>query len=131
MHELGLARWVRWIPRQTRHELIRWYNLSDAVLDQFLLGDYGGCAFEAWSCGKPVFLHLNSFSAFGQEDPPAVNVQTEQEIYDQLVTLTDSPDDLRQLGRKAREWVLKYQHGDALVGRYLACYRQILNGQMQ
>lgn len=129
VQDLGIEQWVQWIPPQQRHELIRFYNLSDAVIDQFVLGDYGGCAFEAWACGKPVLIYLESCREMFREDPPTINVRTEDEIYRKLIDSVENPDAFREIGMRARQWVLENLHGAVLVKRYISTYEQILESR--
>ncbi len=126
VHDLGIERSVNWIAPVRRHELVQLYNLADIVFDQFVLGAYGGCAFEAWACGKPVFMCLKSLGGFYREDPSVVNVRTEDEIYDKLVEYTEARETLRAVGANARRWVLENQHGEALMKRYISIYEQVL-----
>lgn len=126
---LGIASHVRWLAPVSRHELIELYGMADAVFDQFELGDYGGCAFEAWSCGAPVFMHLAGSRAMVQDPPPAVNVRTEDEIYRALLAYAADRPALRAIGARSREWVMAHLDGDVLMPRYIDAYRSILDGE--
>lgn len=126
VHDLGIADAVEWIAPVRRSQLVELYNVADIVLDQFVLGSFGGCAFEAWACAKPVFTYLESLERFYRRDPPVVNVSTEDEIYEKLVELTDTPGALEAIGAQARQWVLENQDGDALMERYISAYQRIL-----
>lgn len=126
VEELGIEDAVRWIRPRPRHELVTLYNAADLVLDQFGRGDFGAVAPEAWACARPVVINIKEHPDVAAEPPPALLAETEQDIYETLVARTVSRDELRALGMRAREWIMKYQHGDALVGQYIACYEQIL-----
>ena len=128
--ELGIERHVAWIAPVRQHELIQLYGAADAVLDQFLLGDFGGCSREAWACGKPVFVYLESSADMLGKEPPAINVQTEDEIYRALSDYAKDPRALRELGTASRAWVLENLHTDALAPRYIDAYREILGASI-
>lgn len=126
VEELGIAHQVQWIRPKKRHELVAFYNVADAVIDQFSLGDYGGCAFEAWACGKPVFLYLDLSGELSREDPAVINVRTVDEIHRALVEYTDGGDRLQALGAACRQWVLAHMEGSVLAKRYLVEYERTL-----
>ena len=128
VEELGIEDAVRWIPPVARHELVTLYNAADLILDQFGRGDFGAIAPEAWACGRPVVINLKRHPEFAVEPPPALLAETEQEIYETLVTRTTSREALRDVGVRSREWVMKHQHGDAVIPAYLACYERVLSG---
>jgi glycosyltransferase involved in cell wall biosynthesis len=129
VRELGIERRVAWIAPVVQHELIQLYNAADAVLDQFELGDFGGCAREAWACGTPVFIYLESAADMLGKEPPAINVRTEDEIYRALSEAAKDPRALRETGAASRQWLLENLHTDALAPRYIEAYREILGAR--
>ena len=126
VRELGIEPSVRWLPPLRRHELVALYGAADLVLDQFARGGYGGIALEGWACGKPVLIGLEDRSEFQDDPPPAVCVRTEDEIHDALVDLSASPERRTEIGARARAWILRHHHGDAVIKRYVACYESLL-----
>jgi glycosyltransferase involved in cell wall biosynthesis len=126
--ELGIQQHVRWVDPLGRYELVDYYNLADIVFDQFVTGAFGSCALEAWSCGTPVFIHLHDHRPWYPHNPPAVNVSTEQEIYEALMALCEDRRQLAALGARSREWVLQHHGGDPVIDRYIALYEEVLNG---
>ncbi len=126
VQQLGIERNVHWIAPQRRHQLVFWYNLCDIVIDQFIQGDYGGCAFEAWACGKGVLIHLESRRDMFPEDPPCLKVRTEEDIYQALLEGVRHPQMLHDIGKRARAWSLTHLHAEVVVKRYLSFYDQIL-----
>ena len=117
VEELGIQQHVRWINHVARHELIDYYNLADIVFDQFVVGSFGMGAVEAWSCGAPVFIYLHDHRPWYPQNPPAVNVSTEQEIYEKLIALCEDRQQLATLGVRSREWALQYHGGDTVIDR--------------
>ena len=123
---LGITHAVRWIAPQRRHALARYYNAADVVLDQFLNGTYGGCACEAWACGRPVFVYLERPEDYYEEPVPAINVRTEEEIYKRLLEYTADRRELEAIGRASRRWILEHKDGPRLIQRYIAAYERVL-----
>lgn len=124
--EMEIAHAVRWIAPQTRHALVAYYNAADLVLDQFLNGTYGGCACEAWACGKPVFVYLNRPEDYYERPAPAVNVRTEEDIYKRLLEYTEDRRALEAVGHASRQWILEHKDGPRLIQRYIAAYERVL-----
>jgi hypothetical protein len=61
-----------------------------------------------------------------KDEPPAVNVRTEDEIYRALVETTRAPQTLSELGRRSRQWVLENLHADVVLPRYVETYRTVM-----
>ena len=64
-----------------------------------------------------------------REDPPTINVRTEDEIHKKLIDCVENPDAFREIGARARQWVLKNLHGAVLVKRYISTYEQTLESR--
>lgn len=124
--KLEIEKNVQWVPAMPRYELIEYYNLADITFDHFIAGEFGGCTIESLSCGTPVFVHLDNTNLVYPENPPVVNVSTEDEIYEKLVELTNDRKQLQEIGRKSREWILKYHHWESLIDKYIAIYEEVL-----
>lgn len=105
--ELGLRSRVTFLAPLTKADLVNYFNMADIVVDQFCDYGPGYAAMEAMACGKPVMMYINSsrFELFYAETPPIFNCFTEDEILSQLLAHTD-PAKLRDMGQRAREWVL-------------------------
>jgi glycosyltransferase involved in cell wall biosynthesis len=131
VERLGIQQSVRWMRPMTRHALVTLYTAADLILDQFGRGDFGAIATEAWACGRPVIVNIKDHAGCTGEPPPALVAETEQEIYDTLLTQTSSTESLRAIGARSRAWIMRHQHGDAVVPRYLACYEEVLASRGQ
>lgn len=118
VEELGISDNVIWIKPVHKNKLIDYYNASDIVLEQFLIGSWGAGTLEAMSCGKPVLMFYNKKlirRAFGEE-PPILNSFEEDEIYSNLIMLSNSPEKRKSIGQKSREWIIK-THSPNIVAR--------------
>lgn len=85
------------------------YRRADLIIDQLLVGWYGGFAVEAMALGKPVVCYVREEDlAFVprkmREDLPIVNANPGT-IYDVLAGLADERGKLRLLGEKSRAYV--------------------------
>lgn len=127
--ELGIGDAVTWIPRQSQHGLIPFYRMADAVIEDMRSGDFGTIASEAWACGTPVFMYLASCRALFTEDPPVVNVRTEDDLARTLAEYTAAAGALARVGDASRRWVLEHLHGDILIKRYVDLYERVLGGR--
>jgi glycosyltransferase involved in cell wall biosynthesis len=86
----GLPLELRLIEGLDRAEAMRRYAEADVIIDQLIIGWYGGLAVEAMSLGKPVIARLR------REDlrfvPP--------EMAAQLPVISAGPDDLAEVLRR-------------------------------
>lgn len=105
--QLRISDDIIWINPVPKSQLIQYYNASDIVLDQFVLGSWGTSTPEAMACGKPVLIYYNEYvkRAFG-EYPPISSVSTIDEITRMLSLLCN--DEFRnRVGQRCMEWVIK------------------------
>ena len=119
--DLGISNNVIWITPVHKNKLIEYYNASDIVLEQFLIGSWGAGTLEAMSCGKPVLMFYNKnliLRAFGEE-PPILNSFNEDEIYSNLVMLADDPKIRKDIGQKSRDWIIKTHSPNIVARRHL------------
>jgi len=127
LDDLDLTKNVKFFPRYTKSELIRFLNAVDVVVDQFDVGSLGGMALEAMSTGKPVITYVKEdcASLCYPELPPVLNCHTEDEIYQRLLEAMDAK--RRQgIGEAAREWILKYHHWEKVIDKLIFHYETIL-----
>jgi glycosyltransferase involved in cell wall biosynthesis len=118
---LGIADKVEWIKPVPKNYLIQFYNASDIVLDQFVLGSWGTSTPEAMCCGRPVLMFYKKdyiLRSFGEE-PPILNSFTEDDIYSNLVALANDPDLRTRIGKESREWVIKTHSSRTVALRHL------------
>jgi len=124
--ERGMETDVMWIKPQKKDALIEFYSASDIVFDQFTLGEFGQVLLEAMACAAPTFIYLKGYEGFYDEDPPCVNVSTEDQICEKLMDLTGDPEALKGIGERSREWIVKNHDWRVSVERYKKLYESIL-----
>lgn len=91
------------------------YDTADILIDQLLVGWYGGVAVELMARGVPVvcFLHENDFEQIDEvfiNELPIINSSVDS-IYDDLQALLTRPKaELQELGNSSRRFIEKYHH---------------------
>jgi hypothetical protein len=114
------------------NRLVRYYQAqADIVVDQLWAGSWGANGRESMMLGKPVVGFLNTF----EHDPadvleaiatsPIVNA-TVDTIYDVLKQLVQDPARRAELGRRSREYALKWHSASAGAVRYERAYDAML-----
>ena len=112
LEELGVRHAVKWIAPLPTVRFERMARACDCVVDQFVLGSFGGVMFKAMAVGAPVLTYLDEAQLLRQypEVPPVVNCRTEAEIVHAIRRLAIAPEQTAEMGRRAREWMIRY-HG--------------------
>ena len=131
LRELHIEDKCEFLPETDREGLIKYFNKADVVVDQFDVGSSGGTCREAMSCAKPVMIYINTeYSDLVYPDrPPVLNCNTEDEIYQQLLKASDK-EYREQLGRQAREWILKYHHWEKAIDKLIFHYETIVGTEV-
>jgi glycosyltransferase involved in cell wall biosynthesis len=102
----------------------------DLVADQFVIGAYGLFAIEAMAMGKPVLCYLREdlvdlyvkAGVVAEGEIPLINTNL-REIAAKIRWAYDNREELREIGKKGREFVEKH-HSTESIGRFFA---EILN----
>lgn len=115
------------VPHEQVREL---YRRSHLVVDQLLLGWYGGFAVEAMALGRPVVCYirdgdLGSIPAGMRDDMPIVRAQPD-DILAVLRRLVADRAQLPSLGERSRAYVERWHDPDAIARRTKATYERIL-----
>jgi glycosyltransferase involved in cell wall biosynthesis len=111
------------VTGRTRVELKSLYESADVVVDQLLLGWYGGLAVEAMALERPVVAYireadLSFVPAEMRAEIPVVQAEprTIHEVLRQL--LTERRGELAELGRRSRDYVCRW-HDPGQIAREL------------
>ena len=129
VYKYGISKNVTWLPILSKPQLIKEYNGSDIVLDQFVYPASGSCTPEAMACGKPVISHIDPdlFTQHFDSVPPVAAANTTPEIYEQMCRLED--EGLRRvLGSYGREWVQRNQDIKVVAEKEVRLYKQVIEG---
>jgi glycosyltransferase involved in cell wall biosynthesis len=110
------------------------YQQADLLVDQLLIGWYGGLAVELMALGKPVVCYIREedlkfIPAAMRAELPIINA-TPATIYATLKTwLTDRKDELAAVGRKSRAFAERWHDPLAIAGELKRDYAAILARQ--
>lgn len=121
---------LRLVEGLAHHEAMRAYARADLLVDQLLAGWYGGLALELMALGKPVIAYLREgdlgyLPAAMRAELPVISA-TPQTIYHVLREwLTTRRAELAELGRRSREYSLRWHDPLAIAARHKADYEAI------
>jgi glycosyltransferase involved in cell wall biosynthesis len=105
------------IPHEDMPALIR---SCDVVVGQLHLGIMAVSETETMPCGKPVVMDYRYPEAY-TEPPPLLTGETPEELVDLVIHLLNDTDERQNLGRRSREWIMKY-HDYYHLARLLEAY---------
>lgn len=107
---------------------------ADIIVDQLNIGRYGATAREAMMLGKPTICYINKNEPASHnqltslEEVPLISA-TEETIYAELKNLIENKERRLAIGKKSREFALKWHSADACAERYEIIYDQLMNNQ--
>lgn len=99
------------------------YEMADILVDQLMIGWYGGLAVELMAMGKCVVCYLRErdMVCIPEEmakDIPICNA-TPDSVYNVLCNLLEHPDLVLEFGRKGREYAMKWHDPQTIAGSIL------------
>ena len=118
----------------THAEARRIYTRADLLVDQLLVGWYGGVAVECMALGKPVLCYLREADLAYIPEPmrrelPIIRA-TPTTIYDVLKTwLTVRKTQLPELGHRSRAYVERWHDPRRIAVRLHEAYEAIMPGK--
>src|SRR3990172_2750153 len=114
--------------RTSREELFDLINRSDVVVDQLLLGWYGGFAVEAMALEKPVICFIKEeykkLVPFG-EDIPIIEANKDN-VGEVVEKLMGNRNKLKGLGKRGYEFVKKFHDAEVIAQQYEDIYNKVL-----
>jgi glycosyltransferase involved in cell wall biosynthesis len=112
LEERNLTDRVLTVPVVGKRRLLKHLQAADVVIEQFVLGYYGGSGLEAMACGRPVIMRLEreQYDALVEVGaPPVLDAENGSDVEQQLERLYRDPSLARDVGRRTREWFLAAQ----------------------
>jgi len=113
IRDLSIEKYVRWMPKMGRKEILEGIRNSNVLVDQLREGitGIGGSSLEGLALGKPVMTHTNN--AIGDEsngyyEAPFIDVLEQNEICDYLDWLNRNPVEAKNIGKQGLDWYNKY-----------------------
>jgi glycosyltransferase involved in cell wall biosynthesis len=131
LRESGVPVELDLVEGRPRAEARRAYERADVVVDQLVVGWYGGVAVEAMALAKPVVAHIDSDALARvpdelRADMPIVSADA-RSLEDTLRDLaTRRPDELVELGLRSRAFVERWHDPLVIAGRTKADYERAL-----
>ena len=125
-HELVLVEGV------TREEARQAYARADLLVDQLIVGWYGGLAVELMALGKPVVARIDRDDLQALPDAmrselPVVDADSSS-LADVLAELlTSRRHELAEIGRRSRAYAEKWHDPNVIAARTEAAYREALH----
>lgn len=116
---------------------IRYYQLqADIVLDMLTYGFFGANGREALMLGKPFvcFIRPEWLESMRVEYPeyvdelPVVNA-TPETVYEVVKDLLDNPEKRKEIGRRSREFAVKWHSSESGAKRFDEIYSRLLAGE--
>jgi hypothetical protein len=116
---------------------LRYYQVqADIVVDMLTFGMFGANVREAMMLGKPVVCYLRPewMEQMRREVPgyvdelPVVNA-TPDTVEEVLADLVRNPEKRREIGRRSREFAVKWHSAEAAGRRFDSIYRNLLAGR--
>lgn len=113
---------------------LRYYQVqADIVVDMLTFGFFGANVREAMMLGKPVicFLRPEWLESMRREIPeyvdelPVVSA-TPATVYETLKELVENPEKRLEIGRRSREFAVKWHSGEAAGRRFDKLYSELL-----
>lgn len=118
---------------------VRYYqSQADIVVDMLTYGWFGANIREAMMLGKPsiCFLRPEWLESVRREIPeyvdelPVVSA-TPESVHDILVDLIRHPEKRREIGRRSREFAIKWHSAEAGARKLEQIYNALLNGKQE
>ena len=99
---------------------------ADIVVDQLLIGWYGGFAVETMALGKPVVCYINeglSYLVPWAKDIPILNANVGS-LYDKLKWMIQNPKGREKIGRTGRQFVEKWHDPVKIAEKLTKLYKK-------
>ena len=119
------------IEKMANFEALECYKNADIIIDQLLIGWYGGVAVECMAMGKPVFVYLRDedlecLPKEMVEDMPFIRV-TPDSLYEELKWYLNNRNILKQIAIKSRDYVTKWHDSLVIAENIIRDYDEILS----
>lgn len=117
IESLECSSYVAWYEPMASIAFERMITACDVVVDQFVLGAFGGVLYRALTLGKPVCTYLdesNVSSCYGSI-PPVLNCTNEEEIVKSLMNAVNTPGILNTIGNQGKDWMSDHHSGKQTI----------------
>ena len=128
VRELGLSERVLWLPKASKPRLRRYVSSADVAVDQFVMEGYGTSVYDAMACARPVLVWDDGrvYREAFDPPPPFLGATDEASIAQRLSEVVAGRHDLEAIGRRSREWVVRFHGPEELAHRIVALHREAI-----
>ncbi len=109
-------------------DALKIYAEADLVIDQLLVGWYGGLAVEVMKMGKPVvcFIREDDLKYIPQDmkDELPIIIANQDNLYEVMAYCIENPKYLRDKAKQSLEYVLKWHDPKYVAGIVKDCYEK-------
>lgn len=111
--EMGYEKATRWVAPMAGRRFIVMCMAADLVVDQFILGAFGGVLFKSLAAGAPVCTYLDEGAMLARygEAPPVVNCRTTEEVVEKVGHLFRSEEAASRMRAASKAWIERYHSG--------------------
>ena len=115
-------------------EVIEYYKKADLVIDQLLVGWYGGFAVECMALGKPVMCYIREsdmrfIPPQMDRDMPIIRV-TKDTLYDQMKEVLDNKVKLEKIAHDSRTYIEKWHDPVVIAKDIINDYRVVMERKL-
>jgi hypothetical protein len=120
------------IEKHNRKDALKIYKTFDLLIDQLIIGWYGGLALEVMTMGKPVICYINEHDLKNiplemKKDLPIINANLFN-LKDVIKTyIINNKSQLKNIGIKSREYALKWHNPKIIAMKMKKDYEEALN----
>ena len=119
------------IENVSYEECLKLKSLCHIFFDNMFQGHIGMSGFEAMALGIPVlaYLKMETLEAYKKfsdgDDVPIINVQNNNELYNEINHLLNDRDYLIEISKKSSEWISKYYNEERIVKYWIELYESL------
>jgi len=121
IRELGIQKHVTFVDMCSKKRLISYMSAADIITDQYKHSSFGTGGLEAMACQKPLVMYISEddYRERYPEAPPVENALSVEEIHERLLHLCENEEYAQKVGKRSRNWVLKYHDAYKVGKKYI------------
>ena len=110
-----------------KKQLEKQYVETDVIVDNLLVGSYGLSTLESMSYATPIiqFVKKDLFQRFFKSIPPILIAESDIQIYEHISFLINNKNKCSEIGKKSKEWALKYHDPQKVIFKVINVYKNL------